>query len=91
MNNRKCRQEREFWDRRPGVEIALLPSAETGTVQSTGEKPRQRRAFLDDLCKAQKQQTGWWCAQSGTNASPRLNSLLTGNLQGIFEVFGLIR
>jgi hypothetical protein len=37
--NRNPRQEREFCDRRPGVEIALLPRTETGISLSGDEKP----------------------------------------------------
>src|SRR4249920_2858728 len=35
------RQEREFWDRRPRVEIAAFTRTETGISQGGDEKPRQ--------------------------------------------------
>jgi hypothetical protein len=52
------RQEREFWDRRPRVEIAAFLRTETGISLSGDENPRQRRAFLDSLCKMPKHRTG---------------------------------
>jgi hypothetical protein len=82
----KTRQEREFWDRRPGVEIAAFPRTETGISLSGDEKPRQSRAFLDSLCKTPKQRTGWWRMQSNETGLSSRSSLLTGNLQGILRI-----
>jgi hypothetical protein len=87
----ESRQERDFWGQRPGVEIALLPRAETGTVQGGEEKPRQWRAFPDSLRKTPKQRTGWWRMQSERNRSPRTNSLLSGKLTGNFRFLPLLR
>jgi hypothetical protein len=63
------RQEREFWDQRPRVEIAALPRTETEIGQTEVKKPRQWRAFLDRLRKMPKQRTGWWAYQ-GSNLGP---------------------
>jgi hypothetical protein len=79
MNNRKSRQEREFWDQRLGVEIATLMRTETRIRLSGDEKPRQWRDFLDSLRKTPKHRTGWW-RRKGSNWLPTTQSFRTGSL-----------
>jgi hypothetical protein len=50
------RQERDFWDQRPGVEIGLLPRIETGTIQSGAKNPANGGPF--STVSARRQNSG---------------------------------
>src|SRR5258708_38578468 len=63
-------------------------SPETERAERYPRKSPQKRPVLSRPGNLQFGGTGWWCAQSDANASPRLNSLLTGNLQGILKILG---
>jgi hypothetical protein len=67
-------------------EIAALPRTETGIRLSEDEKPRQKRAFLDSLCKTPKRRTGWWRTQSFETSLQFRISLLQREFRG-FRTF----
>ena len=53
-------------------------------VSEPAKMPANCGLFVRDRETAFRIGTAWWWMQSPTNWSPRLNSLIYGNLQGIF-------
>src|SRR5262245_11717451 len=79
-------QETGFWVQRQRPPI----SSEPGTLRLQRLHRRHTARQFGASCTSpgnlRNRRNAWWRTHSGSNLSPRPNSLLNGNLQGIFSI-----